>query len=175
MTRCLLFLVGFAAYGADPQVRLLVHPTVKLSTHWGLTGWLVGNMPSKGSAVAMVGTRYQNERIWSEFMLAGIRAGYSTRPFFDTRTNLKLTKALNVWGETSVFSNQFYWFTETDYALKHWLTGIETENVHKSGRDSLGLGVHVKFRLAKGVWAGPAYQWRSDKNVVRLYLVIHLQ
>ena len=171
----LFFAVSVSA--ADPQARLLIHPTwhPAESGNWGVAGWIVGNGKQDPNLVSMGGLRYQRERFWTEFMVGGIRAGSRTRPFFDTRTNVNLTKRVNVWGETAAFSDQFYWFFEADYSRKKWLVGVETENVHLKGLDSLGLGSHIKFRVAKGVWIGPAYQFRrNEPNVVRLYVVIHL-
>jgi len=177
-----LLVVASLANAADPQVRLLVHSTKQISENWGLAGWVVGNGKQGSNLVVTGGVRYrccggddQQPKFWTEFMFGGIRTGRKTQNFFDTRTNVNLTKRVNVWGETSIFSNQFYWFLESDYSRKWWLVGWETENVHKRGADSLGIGVHVKFRIAKGIWVGPAYQWRrNEPNVLRVYMVIHL-
>lgn len=160
----------------EGQFRLLVHPTKKLYGNWGITGWGVTNLnPNGGNFVLMGGVRYENEKIWSEFMPCAVFSSGWRKLCFDTRTNVKLSRLTNLWFETQEFSDRFYWFLESNYNARRWLAGVETENIHLRGSDSLGIGGHVKFKIMNGVWTGPGYQFRKGgPDVLRLYVVVHL-
>jgi hypothetical protein len=165
----------FGGTASAQQFRFLTHGTVPLGeTNWGLAGWTVTNLAEQSNQVFLGGLRYQNDRFWIEFLACGVANGSEFKLCFDTRTNVNLSDRINVWFETQTFTDTFYWFAESDYTRDQWLVGVETENIHAANLNSYGIGPHVKFRLSRGIWTGPAYQFRpGERNTARWYLVFH--
>ena len=180
-----LFGSGTVAYAQDAQSRLIFHPTVTLNEHWFLTGWAIGNVQKHGSdnLNLFAGVGYKNPKWWLESMVQRHWNGTGNQVLLNFRFQVQASKrgTLYIEGAPFLTKRAFYDFVTFDYRILRKLNlGAETENVHRGGRDSLGVGPRISYPIASvgktRLAAAFSYQFRrEERDVARLYLIVHHQ
>jgi len=183
----------------DFQVRIPVHIQVLLRApteakdRFGLAMW--GILPdvtaekNQMATVAVVGFLWQHDKKnWVEF-LAGARLnqnGYKD-PILNIRALNNLIPGVTVSAEIQqsfrvARRRTLYWLAaDMPTGLGKLRAGVETENIHFFGKNnSIGLGPRVAlplpWKLPSGVKmsAAATYQFRNDKDFVRVYIITNL-
>jgi hypothetical protein len=176
--------VGTHAFAQDPQARLILHPTLTVSEHWFLTTWVIRNArtkaPSNVNLFTGIGYEDRDAGWWLEGMVQRQWNGSGNAWMLDARFQ-KQFRRVSLYVEPSLFLSEpaFYEFVIVEWRLGRGVgVGGETENVHRAGRDSVGVGPRVSFPL--GTLGGAklagvaAYRIHPrERDVLRLYLSLH--
>lgn len=171
------------------QFRTVLHPRYYITGDdggqgWFLTAWSITNSMSKtaDNTNLFFGAGYSSRKWWLENMAQKQwnRAGASW--WLDWRFAATPHSRISVYleGAPRLGRKMFYEFMTLDFRVLGPVNiGAETENVHKPGKDVLGLGpriaVPLPWKIAK---AKPAIalsrQFRSGgPNATRLYAIFH--
>lgn len=167
-------------------VRAIVHPTVDLNEHWFVASWGIGNVrtviPNNVNVFAGIGYRKPVWSLESMVQRQWSKAGNNVMLNFRFNTT-KLSERSNLYVEVMPFLTKriFYDFVVFEYhAIEKFRIGVETENAHKSGHDSLGFGPRVSRPIVTvgkaNISAAFAYQLRPrEPNVTRIYIVTNIR
>ncbi|MDP4001402.1 MAG: hypothetical protein Q8P83_04145 [bacterium] len=175
----------------QPQIRLIIHPTVPLQNqdqeqYWFATSWLIGNAKSGApeNLNLFLGIRYKHPSWWLESM---VQHQWSPSPghnswHLDFRLFKQFSERIGLYAETAPALGKkiLYDFIFLEArAIGPLAFGVETENVHKPGPDSLGAGPLLSYPLATfgnhKLVSVLSYQFRrGESNVARLYMIMHL-
>jgi len=179
-----LFIVLHASVLAqDKQARVIIHPTLDLSQNWYLTSWVIGNAraqtPRNGNFFLGIGFRNKDCSCWLDSMVQRQYSESGRSWLLDFRFLKRYRNGTVLYVEPAPFLDKkaFYNFVYFETPLwRKFKVGAETENIHRSGSDSIGVGPRVSYTL--GSWKGfrvdvaASFQFRrAEPNVTRLYLV----
>lgn len=183
------FLLTVPALAQSQQARVLIHPTADLDDKWFVSGWIINNaqsgQPDNTNLLAGIGRRWNkgDNKGDVEFLFQQHWNPSGNQQLLDIRLNQRLGKRWSLYAEVAPFLKRpavYDFFSLEANLTKRLSLGIETENVHQPGRDSLGAGPRATYLLkkwptAKLVLAG-SYQFRPhEPNVARVYLILHLR
>jgi hypothetical protein len=115
---------------------------------------------------------------WLENMLQRQFSPSGNSWILDERFQKQFGKRYSLFAEASPFLTKkaFYDFVSAEYSFVKLGLGAETENVHKSGKDSLGAGPRLSYALLSAkqvkIVSAASYQFRRDEpKVLRFYVV----
>jgi len=176
-------LLSPSASGQSPQVRPVVHVQADLSEHWFLPVWSVTNVRGKlpDNTNLFAGLGYRQGAWWVEVMVQR-QWGTSRNEWMpDIRVQARPSSKLSVFGEWAypISQKAHYNMVIVDYHISsRWGVGVETENLHRPGRDLLGAGPRISFPVFRvsqsSLNFAVGYQVRPrEKDVVRFYLVFN--
>ncbi len=164
------------------QLRTPVHITKKLGENWFLAGWMIGNVrqAQPDNINLFGGLGYKRNNWWLETL---VQRQWSTKGHqwqLNFRFNRDFGKRANLYLELYPVSSRRS-FSEVvifDYRLSdRWKIGVETENLHKRGRDSYGGGSRLSFRLVNRgpvtLWVTGTYHFRNqgEPRFFRTYVI----
>ena len=166
----------------DLQNRSIVHIQADVSKRWFLAGWTIGNVQRLGTDNINLfgGIGYRGSNWWLESMLQRQWRENGRALLQDNRFQLNAGK-VSFYAEMALFLDRRAVYEMVIVERNVWRrfnAGIETESVHRPGRDSVGAGPRVgatvgsfgNYRLATAL----AYRVRrQDNNELRLYLVLN--
>ncbi len=177
----LLFGIGsLQAQGTDSQVRFLIHPTIQMNQHWFIAVWQIDNLKAKATNNANLfsGLGYRGRTLWIEGMIWRQWSSASNQWVIDVRFQKKFRDRITLYIEPSPFLSKRAFYELVVLETRAWWKlnfGLETENTHRAGPDSFGLGPRISFPiLAKPHFKlalAAVYQFRlgGEPNVIRLY------
>ncbi len=173
----------------DFQDRTIIHLQADVSEKIFLTGWVIGNAQYYGTNNINIfgGIGYRNKNWWFESMIQKQwkeKDGNSPRKalLFDNRFQYQPTKRTSLYIEIAPFLDRkaLYDMVVIEQKIIGGLgVGFETENVHKTGKDSLGAGPRVSLPFGSlggcKIVTALSYQFRQgqERNVLRFYLVFN--
>lgn len=193
-----VFLVGVAAipaqttHNTDYQFRMPFHVQhVGKEKNIGLAEWLVfPNMTAPHNTLrflAVGGVVYKQPRHWVEFMGGAIvPQNGKIDPLFNVRISDKSIRRIHVFTDLELLprSRRFYSLTSVDVPLRFGnfrikfrkrdvRGGGESENIlfWNGWPPSWGVGPRIVLPVTKHVSLATAYQFRTDRNFLRNYLV----
>lgn len=167
----------------DSQVRLMFHPTVDISKHWFATGWLLANEPNGDNWSLRAGIGYRREKWALEAMYKQQFSGKKrTTSAVDFRFTRPLPGKLALFAEATPNFNgkSIYDMVTLERKVARFASiGGETENIHRAGRDSIGVGPAMSLWKQTGttkVVLRAAYQYHPhEHSIFRIYLIVHLK
>jgi hypothetical protein len=176
-----------AAQDADPrfQAKTVLRPTVNLDNGWYVASWSITNFRQDDSdntnVMLGIGRRQDKPqpKWWFEVMAMKQYAMRSNQWLVDTRAQVMVRPKVRLFIETAPYLERkavfHYWALERRTGRWNW--GAESENVFRSGRDSVGIGPRAGLAIAKigksELNASIAYQFRpNEPDFVRLYLAL---
>lgn len=168
----------------DPQVRFVLHFTKDVRKNWFGAGWIIGNVRERASnnLNVIAGIGYRRSKWWLETMAQRQWGEGGEAWLLDWRSVIQPHNRLVIYLEGAPFLDRraFYNMATVDYRVWNKLgLGVETENVHKLGKDSLAFGPRVSLSLARiaggQTTAVLAYRFRSysELNELRFYLILN--
>lgn len=168
----------------DWQNRTILHEQADLSQNWFLAGWTIGNAQVYGTdninLFGGVGYRSDSKKWWLESMVQRQWSAKGKKLLLDNRFQWQAGRT-SLYVEVAPFLDRRATYDMVILEERVWRklnVGAETENVHKSKKDSLGAGPRVSLPLGTfgkfKVAAAAAYQFRrSEQNAFRAYLVFN--
>jgi len=180
------FMLSFSlpALAQDPtrlQGKVVLRAPLPEEPGWYLAAWNITNVRDEATdninIVVGVGREMKNGRV--EFMLQRQYSVRSSQWFFDFRFQRQFNRHVSLFVEVAPFleTAALYHFVRVEVPVTKRLNFmIESENIHRSGKDSLGLGPGLSIRPMKLKWKlrfAPAISWQlrpNDPNFVRFYL-----
>ncbi len=193
MNKAVVFLVIFlsavfvsdlwAQETTDYQNRIIFHEQADLSKSLFLAGWVVDNGQVYGTSNINLfgGMGFRGKTWWFESMVQRQWSAKDKKLLLDSRFQAQLAKGSSLYVEVAPFLDRKAVYDMVIFEQNLWRKlnlGAETENVHKSGKDSIGLGPRVsvalpafgKFKLALAL----TYQLRrQETNSLRFYIVFN--
>ncbi len=178
----LVALPGFSQE-QTPQTRLVFHTVADLNSNWFVTNWTIGNVRAKAPDNINIfpGVGYRGKTWWTEAMVQRQWSPAGNSWAIDFRYNVSLSDRLSLYAESAPLLTHHgeYEFLILDVrAWRKLAVGVETENVHMAGRDSLGAGPRVSAPVATfgkySLALGGVYQIRhTAADIPRLYVVLN--
>jgi hypothetical protein len=162
------------------QGKVVFRVPVPQGPGWYLAGWNITNFRQNApdNTNFMLGGGRKLENGWIEFMAQKQYSVHSNPWFFDFRLQRKLAERFSTFVEIAPFleTKALYEFWRLEYRVHPRFTIMaESENIHRQGRDSLGIGPGINFTPMRGVWKlrfAPAVSWqirREDPDFIRFY------
>lgn len=168
--------------GTDWHLKGVGHQTFGLSGHWFVAAWQIVNLRTvnANNFNGIVGLGYKGKRAWVEVM-AQKQWGPKNLWFLDLRSQAQPTTTSSVFMEVAPSLTNHVVYTALILDVKARVhskggLGLETENIFKSPRNSLGGGPRVSYQVAQ--WSKSkitfalTYHFRpNEADVARMYLV----
>jgi len=187
----LLLVLGSRADAQEStQLRAIIHsrffvsgemkpnPSGVFLVNWSIVN-IMSDIPNNGNVLLGIGYAGRNWAI--ENMVQRQWSSFGNALFLDWRFTAKPTKRIGIYIEMAPRINKktFYDFATVDVqVLGPFSIGFETENVHRVGKDTLGLGPRVVLPLPSSWFFKPTVivsrQLRTlGPNITRLYTVFN--
>lgn len=167
----------------DYQTRIILHEQADLSKNLFLVGWVIGNGQVYGTNNINLfgGFGYRGEKWWLESMVQRQWSAKDKKLLLDNRFQAQLAKNSSLYIEVAPFLDRKAVYDMVIFEQNVWHKlnlGAETENVHKPGKDSLGVGPRISAPLAVfgnyKLAVALAYQVRrQETNALRFYIVFN--
>ena len=180
---CLVPLRAESQEVTDYQNRIIFHEQVDINSNLFLAGWIIGNGQIYGTSNINLfgGLGYRGKTWWFESMIQRQWSAKDKKLLFNNRFQSQLSKKSSLYVEIAPFLDRKAVYDMVIFEQNVWRKfniGAETENVHKIGRDSLGIGPRVSTPLAvfgnHKLSTALAYQFRrQETNVLRFYVVLN--
>jgi hypothetical protein len=162
------------------QGKTVFHAPVPAEPGWYPTGWSITNFRENATdnTNIMVGVGRKLEKGWIEIMAMRQYSIRSNQWFVDFRFNHQLPEKFGVFIEISPFleTKALYTFGRLDRPVFWRLNAVlESENVHREGKDSWGVGPGISIRPMKLIGRmrfAPVMVWQirpNDPDFVRFY------
>ncbi len=179
----LLLLFSGLLYGQDKQNRIIAKFTFDLNKNWYAVQWVIGNarLENANNINSFTGVGYKRNSWWAETMIQRQWSSVGNQVLLDFRFQNQFGKHGSLYVEAAPFLNRkaFYNFAIYEHPIGYkFNAGLETENVLKPGRDSLGFGARVSrpiWTIGKAkVSAALSYRVRpQEPDELRLYLIFN--
>src|SRR3989344_2097936 len=171
-------------YVLDFQNRSLLHIQYVATPDSFIAGWLISNGQYYGNnnINALLGIGFRGERWWFETMLQKQWGQKGDKLMADNRFVYDFDGKASLYLEVAPFLNEEDGGSVYDMVVfektirQNFNLGLETENVHKKEKDSLGIGPRISIPLSSvkelKTSLAFAYQFRSgETDPFRFYLV----
>ena len=172
----------------DFQNRSLLHVQYESTPNSFVAGWIIANPQLYGNnnVNGLLGIGFRGQKWWFETMIQRQWGQKGDKVLANNRFNYDFGGKASLYLEVAPFLNERDSGSVYDmivFEKRVWRKlslGIETENVHKKERDSLGLGPRVRIPLdSTGNFKTSlalAYQLRSgETDTFRFYLIFSKQ
>ena len=169
-------------FAQDPQARIILRPMVDISDQWYLASWVIGNVRTEtpNNINVFGGAGFRGQRWWFESMIQRQWSDIGRNWMLDFRYQKQFAQHGTLYLEAAPFLTRLalYHFVIYEHpALFGFNLGVETENVSKSGLDSLGAGPRVSRGLVSiggfNTSVATSYQIRRrEPDAMRIYLVL---
>lgn len=172
---------------ADFQTRPIGHVQYDLNQNWFATGWVIGNGQYYGTSNINLlgGIGYRKEAPfqsrWFESMIQRQWSGKDRRLLWDNRFQYSLENIAFLYVEVAPFLDRRAVYDMVVFERVAWGRlnfRLETENVHKAGKDSLGVGSGTGWSFGSlgpvKVNGAVVYQFRrQETDALRFYLIFN--
>ena len=172
----------------DFQNRSILHIQYDATPNTFAAGWVIANprLYGNNNINALFGIGFRGEKWWFETMIQKQWSQRGDKVLADNRFNYDFGGKASLYLEVAPFLNEEETCSVYDmivFEKRIWRKlnlGVETENVHKKEKDSLGLGPRVSIPLGSAgnfkTSLALAYQLRSgETDALRFYLVFNRQ
>jgi hypothetical protein len=166
------------------QGKVVVHATVPSEPGWFLTGWSITNIrqDATDNTNVMFGVGKKLENGWIEIMAQRQYSVRSNQWFADFRLSRKLADKVSLFVEIAPFleTKALYDFFRLEYRLGRINILAESENIHRPGRDLIGIGPGLSLapiKLVGKIRFAPVVVWQmrpNDPSWVRFYFAFPL-
>ncbi len=180
---CLMPLYAESQKITDFQNRILLHEQADMNNNLFLVGWIINNGQVYGTSNINLlgGLGYRRNTWWFESMIQRQWSTKDKKLLFNNRFQIQLSKKSSLYVEVAPFLDRraVYDMAVFEQNVWHKLNiGAETENVHKPGKDSLGIGPRISMPLAVfgnfKLAVALAYQFRQQEtDALRFYVVFN--
>ena len=163
------------------QGKVVLRAPLPEEPGWYLAGWNITNVRDEATdninIIVGVGREMKNGR--AEFMLQRQYSIHSSQWFLDFRFQRQFNRHVSLFVEVAPFleTAALYHFVRVEVPItKRLNVMVESENIHRNGKDSLGLGPGLSMRPMKLKWKlrlAPAIAWQlrlHDPDFIRFYL-----
>ncbi|MEK7151543.1 MAG: hypothetical protein AAB784_02435 [Patescibacteria group bacterium] len=166
----------------DFQTRPIGHVQYDLNKKLFVAGWVIGNGQYYGTSNINIlgGLGYRGKDWWLESMIQRQWSEKDRKLLWDSRFQQKFRKS-SLYVEVAPFLDRRAVYDMVVFEKLAWRNlnfRLETENIHKSGRDSLGVGPGVGWSFGSlgsvKVNGAVIYQFRrQETDVLRFYAIFN--
>jgi hypothetical protein len=170
--------------GQDMQNRTITKFTADINKNWYGVQWLIVNakLETPNNINSFTGVGYKRSTWWFETMAQRQWSSVGNQVLLDFRFQKQFKKHGSIYTEGAPFLNRkaFYNFVIYEHPIgKKFNIGVETENVLKPGRDSLGFGLRFSRPIGSigktKVSAVLSFRVRpQEPDELRLYLIFNV-
>ena len=165
----------------DLQTRIVARPAVDISKDWYLTTWVIGNarLQTTNNVNIFPGVGYRKERWWIEALVQRQWSRAGNQWMLDFRFQTRIGERSTLYIEPSPLLTRKGFYEFVIYERRMWKrlnVGVETENIHRPGLDTIGVGPRVSYPIATfgkvKLTTALAYRMhRRERDLVRLDVV----
>lgn len=177
----LLCLISGVVLAQDLQTRIVVRPAVHVTKNWYVTTWIIGNarLHATNNLNIFPGIGYKGKNWWVEVMAQRQWSPAGNSWMLDFRWQRQLNSKNSLYLEFSPFITKRAYYHFVIYERKIWKklnVGVETENIQRTGLDSIGAGPRISYPLVTfgkvKLTTTLAYRFhRREQDILRLYVV----
>lgn len=165
----------------DLQTRIVARPAVDITKNLYVTTWIIGNarLNTTNNINIFPGVGYRTKNWWFEGLVQRQWSRAGNQWMLDFRFQTKIGEQSTLYIELSPFITRKGFYEFVIYERRMWKrlnVGVETENIHRPGLDTIGGGPRVSYPIATfgkvKLTTALAYRMhRRERDLVRLYVV----